>query len=123
MGDADKRGEFMELQQKLLQTSHQLRQMERQAVQHSTDMRRAKLIVAEVGPLPDNVIMYKNVGRAYMMEAKGAVIQSYEGKAASAQASIENLKSAADKVQELAKSTKQDMEELLRTYPNLLKAQ
>jgi len=84
--------QFEQLQNKMVDSRSRMQVAEMQIKGRTISNRKAQLTTAEIGKLPDDVRMYRSVGRMFLLEAKGDAVKRITAEVGEGEKAIEKYK-------------------------------
>eukprot|EP00894_Picocystis_sp_ML_P003792 jgi/Pico_ML_1/54309/g4677.t1 len=120
--DEDKRKEFEELQSGFVDVSNKLGQLKQQVRIKDGERQRAKLTKTELEGLPDDVTLYRALGRSFVMAPKPVLMQEIDEAQAGCQEDVDTLKKNIHYCEKKAGELDQQLRELLTHTPALAAA-
>mmetsp|Transcript_22494 Transcript_22494/g.76459 ORF Transcript_22494/g.76459 Transcript_22494/m.76459 type:complete len:135 (-) Transcript_22494:632-1036(-) len=109
------RQQFAELQQKYVEVTNRIKQMQMQSRSRESDKRRAELTIQELGEISDDTKMYKALGKAFVLEPKADIITAMETTIKNVDEDQAKYKTSSEYMQKTAQQTENDLKELLQT--------
>ncbi|KAG1668318.1 hypothetical protein FOA52_011215 [Chlamydomonas sp. UWO 241] len=103
---------FQELEQRFMQTQDMHRRVAQSERQAMITKQRCELVMTELKSLPENTPTYKQIGRAYFMEPRAAVLKSCEEDIASSSSQAEASKLKREKLEEQLEGTRKELQEI-----------
>ncbi|KAH7276515.1 hypothetical protein KP509_39G010300 [Ceratopteris richardii] len=117
MADINKEA-FVELQNKLVETSSKLKQVQMQIRSKEVEKKRAILTLEELKGLPETNT-YKSVGKAFILEPQENLIKEYEGRSKECESTLGTLQTSLEYLERQMREVENNLKELLHQTPGL----
>ncbi|KAI8796991.1 prefoldin subunit 1 [Biomphalaria glabrata] len=109
---------FAELSMKKIQAENQIRLSNVQIESLNRKIQHSKLVEQEVASLPQDVHIYKTIGRMFLLQNQGLIIEDLKNKQQSFTDKIKTLESSKEYHQRNVEEFKNNVRELVMTKQN-----
>mmetsp|Transcript_44598 Transcript_44598/g.81416 ORF Transcript_44598/g.81416 Transcript_44598/m.81416 type:complete len:203 (+) Transcript_44598:94-702(+) len=111
--DAETAQQVKELEERLESLYHEMNTIEGKIRRRMVEGKRATLAHQEVSVLPSNAVMYRQVGRSFLLSPKEAVTASLQAESALNQVEMQQLQQSKGKLEQKLKSEALSLQELI----------
>mmetsp|Transcript_30393 Transcript_30393/g.69968 ORF Transcript_30393/g.69968 Transcript_30393/m.69968 type:complete len:207 (-) Transcript_30393:49-669(-) len=111
--DAETAQQVKELEERLESLYHEMNTMEGKIRRRMVEGKRATLAHQEVSVLPSNAVMYRQVGRSFLLSPKDAVTASLQAESALNQVEMQQMQQSKAKLEQKLKSEALSLQELI----------
>lgn len=98
-------------------TGHARVQNREQQVEVERSLMRAKLLLQQLSELDDSVVLYKNVGKAYICTPRSQIIERYESNCKEFASSLEKHQKSKATLEKSIESAENEFKELIASNP------
>lgn len=112
--DPEVRQAMQELRQLEQDKTIRIELIERQIAAKSRNVMRSKLTLEELSALPKDVPMYRTVGKCFMLQESTAILASIKSEADTDNSDVESLKKSKTVLEGSLKSSRENIQEMLR---------
>eukprot|EP00249_Psilotum_nudum_P005016 c18507_g1_i1 orf=300-695(-) len=110
---------FIELQNKLVETTSKLKQVQMQIRNKEAEKKHALLTSEELEQLTDDIKTYRSVGRAFVLEPKAVLLSEQQERTKECDAAVSSLQSSKEYLERQMKEAENNFKELLQQSPAL----
>ncbi|KAK0045045.1 prefoldin subunit 1 [Biomphalaria pfeifferi] len=118
ISDPELANAFAELSMKKIQAENQIRLSNVQIESLNRKIQHSKLVEQEVASLPQDVHIYKTIGRMFLLQNQGLIIEDLKNKQQSFTDKIKTLESSKEYHQRNVEEFKNNVRELVMTKQN-----
>ncbi|XP_050215538.1 prefoldin subunit 1 [Mercurialis annua] len=119
MADDTIRTAFMEIQNRMIETTAKLKQVQNQMRAKEGEKKRAFLTLEELNQLPDGTNTYKSIGRTFVLEPTSVLITEQEQKLKDSETAISSLQTSKEYLEKQIAEVENNLRELLQQDPGL----
>mmetsp|Transcript_17034 Transcript_17034/g.23519 ORF Transcript_17034/g.23519 Transcript_17034/m.23519 type:complete len:128 (-) Transcript_17034:261-644(-) len=111
--------EWSELQAKLLENNGKLKAVIASVRMKETEKKRGELTVQELQELPDETVVYKALGRGFVLAPKIQIQEAMKGGGESLTSELEKMKTTKEYLEREQSGLESEMKELIQNSPFL----
>ncbi|GAB4854059.1 prefolding complex chaperone subunit [Ancistrocladus abbreviatus] len=119
MADEASRTAFIEIQNRMIETTAKLKQVQNQMRNKEGEKKRAYLTMEELRSLSDDTNTYKSIGRTFVLEPKLVLMNEQEQKFKDSESAIASLQMSKEYLEKQMTEVENNLRELLQQDPGL----